>query len=223
MTKVVSRNTATPGQVHEMYLQVERALKGTPDVQKMMSRLLNAKVFEKVAKEFIKADGGFVSEKFEPTDFVVSTTPSGDAFNIKKDIKKLLPTKEEDGLLDYRDSDIVSWFGDVTFTDTEAVSGRVQLFKSNITHRDIIAEGENLGIYQEYELGHALLLANELVKAGAIEKPGYGLIIYLKNRKGDNRDRLDVWRGDDGRLRVGISSVGLDDGWDAGDGVLFSN
>lgn len=223
MAKVVSSTTATHGQVHEMYLQIEKVLKGTENPYETMSKLLKGKVFEKAAREYVKQNSSVVSEKFDATEFVVTTTPSGNTYNIKNDIKKLLPTKAEGGLFDYRDGDIAGWFGDVNFTDSEAVTGKVQLFKNAITHRNIIAEGENLGIYQEYELGHALLLANELVKAGAIEKRGYGVIIYLKNRKNDTRCRLYVWRYGRGELRVYVSRVSLDDEWFAGDGVLFSN
>lgn len=163
------------------------------------------------------------SEKFDPATFVVSTTPTQKTYTIGTDRKKLISTKEEGGLFDWVDPDIAKWFPDVIFTDTEPVSGKVQLFKNNIKHRDIIAEGENLGIYEEYELGAGLLLANELVKAGAIEKRGYGVIICLKNRKNDTRCRLDVYRRGDGRLHVRVNGVNPGNEWGAGDGVLFIN
>jgi hypothetical protein len=225
MEKDVSSKHVTTSQMFDMYLQIEKVLSSTPNPHEVMSKLLKSKVFEKAAREFFKQNGNVVSEKFESTEITISTTPSGNTFNIKNDIKKLLATREEGGLFDHRDGDITGWFGDVNFTDNEAVTGKVQIFKNAITYRDIIAEGENLGIYEEYELGQALLLANELVKAGAIEKKGCGVIIYLKNRKNGNRCHLFVWRHDNGKFGVDALKVdlGLNLEWLAGHGVLFSN
>lgn len=223
MTKVVSSTTATPGQVHELYLQIEKVLKGTKNPYETMSKLLKSKVFEKAAREYVNQNCSVVSEKFEPTEFIVSTTPTGNTYSIGKDRKKLIATKEDGGLFDYVDNDIAGWFPEVSFTDTESVSGKVQLFKNNITHRNIITEGEKLGIYQEYELGHALLLANQLVTVGALERKGYGIIIYLKERKDNIRYRLSVWRSGSGELLVSVSEVDPGSEWYAGSGVLFSN
>lgn len=164
-----------------------------------------------------------IFEKFTPTDIIVSTAPSGKTYNLAADRRQLICTKAEGGLFDWVDLDIESLFGDITFTDDKAVSGRVQLFNQVITHGDIIAEGEHLRVYQEYDIVQGLLLANELVKAGAIEKRGYGVLIYLKNRNHGDHYHLRVFRSDDGKLGVHVFEVILDFVWDAGNGILFDN
>jgi hypothetical protein len=218
-------STATPGQVHSAYLQMNKAFNQMGvDPFETMRKLIKGNFFEKSVISYLKENGhAIVSDKFESADFKVSTMPTGKTYTIGTDRKSLIGTKEEGGLFDWVDPDIAKWFPDVVFTDNEETSGQVQLFKNNMKHREIIAEGESLGIYEEYELGYALFLVNELVKAGAIEKKGYGVIIYLKNRKNDNRYRLFVYRRDGGGLEVRINKVGPVYEWHAGDGVLFSN
>lgn len=223
MKKIVG--SISRGQGHEILNQLEAAMKAVGvDPEQTSKNLLSRNGFKKLMMDHLKANGNaIVSEKFEPTDFIVSTTPSNETYTIGKDLKKLIATKEDGGVFDWIDGDITDWFGDVSFTDTESVSGKVQLFKNSITHHNIIGEGENLDIYQEYELGHALLLVTQLVKAGAIEKKGYGVIIYLKNQRNGNRYGLNVYRLGDGKLRVYIYRVNLVNEWHAGRGVLFSN
>lgn len=223
MVKIVG--SISRGQGHEILNQLEAAMKAVGvDPEQTSKRLLNGNGFKKLMMDHLKANGAaIVSEKFEATEFIVSTTPTGNTYTIGKDRRKLVATKADGGLFDYVDDDIAGWFPKVEFNDNESVSGKLQLFKNSITHRDIIAEGEQLGIYQEYELGQALLLANQLITAGALERNGYGVIIYLKNRKGDSRYRLSVWRGGNGRLKIRVYEVNLGYGWLASDGVLFSN
>ncbi len=217
--------SSTPGQAHEAYLQIEKAMKGAgkTDLYEAMKELLKNKVFEKAVTEHFTGKYAAVSEKFTATEISVSTKSSKKTYNVKKDIKELLATKEEGGLFDYRDNDIINWFGNVNFTPDKPAIGKVQRFRQNIAHRDIIAEGQKLGVYQEYDIVEALLLAGELVKAGAIEEKGKGIIIYLSNKKDGVSCRLDVWRNDDGFLEVGVRRVDPDRECGAGRGVLFSN
>jgi hypothetical protein len=227
MSKIVG-NPVTRGQANETVNQIENTFKECGvDPQQTLKRMLNKKAFRTIVLEWLKTNDQMqvVSEKFDTTEIVVSTVAAtGNTYNIKKDIDRLVATKEKvGGYFDWVDPDIAKWFGDVNYTDTELVSGRVQLFKNAITHRDIIAEGETLGIYEEYELGAALLLASQLVTVGAIEKPGYGIIIYLKERKDDTRFRLYVHRDSGGKLKVDVDEVNLAFEWLAGRGVLFSN
>lgn len=222
MKKFVS---STPGQAYEAYLQIEKAMKaaGITDLSEAMKELLGKKHFEKSVTEYYTGKYKVVSEKFISSDIIVRVVPELVTYNVKRDIKQLLATKEEGGLFDYRDGDIVGWFGNVDFENAGAVSGRIQRFRNSITHRDIIAEGKNISIYREYDIVEALLLANELVKAGAIEERGKGIIIYLSNKKDGVSCRLGVWRCGDGGLGARVSRVGPDGEWGAGCGVLFRN
>ncbi len=38
-----------------------------------------------------------------------------------------------------------------------------------------------------------------------------------------NRYHLNVWRNDNGKLKVNVNKVNLDNKWNAGNGVLFRN
>ena len=162
-------------------------------------------------------------QKFTPTDIVVSTIPSGKTYNLATDRKQLIGIKAEGGLFDsiHLDDDL---FGDITFTDDEAVSGRVQTFDQPMIQGDIIAEGQRLKIYQEYHIVQALLLANELVKAGAIEKDGHGVLIFLENRGwNDARYHLRVFRDDDIETGTSAYRIFLCDEFNIGSGVLLRN
>lgn len=223
MNKIVG-SPITRGQANEGMNQTENTLKKCGvDPQTTMKKMLNKKAFETMVINWVKenANAKVLSDMFEETEYAITTNPTGNGYTVAEYAKSL--KKENKGLFDYVDNDITNWFGKLNFASKESVSGRVQLFKNDMTHRQIITEGENMGIYEEYALGDALLLANELVKAKAIEKPGYGVIIYLKERKGDTRCRLIVYCNSDCRLRVLIYDVDPDVQWHAGHGVLFSN
>lgn len=225
MTKIVG-SPITRGQANEGINQIENAMKECGvDPQGTMKKMLNKKAFRSMVINWIKenANAKVLSDMFEETEYVATTNPTGKTCTVAEYTKSL--KKENGGLFDYVDGDISSnsWFGNVTFTSTEAVSGKVQAFKKDMTHSQIIAEGQNMDIYEEYGIGDGLMLAEDLVRIGAINKPGYGVIIYLKERKGDTRCRLNVYRISDGELRVNINEVDPDDQWNAGSGVLFSN
>jgi hypothetical protein len=223
MNKIVG-SPVTRGQANEGINQIENAMKECGvDPQQSMKKMLNKKAFRSMVINWIKenANAKVLSDMFEETDYVATTNPTGKTCTVAERAKSL--KKENGGSFDYVDSDITNWFGNVSFTSTEAVSGKVQTFKKDMTHSQIIAEGQNMDIYEEYGIGDGLMLAEDLVKIGAINKPGYGVIIYLKERKGDTRYRLDVYRRSDGELEVYVDKVYLGGQWDAGYGVLFSN
>ncbi len=225
MSKIVG-SPVTRGQANEGMNQIENAIKECGvDPQGTMKKMLSKKAFRSMVINWIKenANAKVLSDMFEETEHVATTNPTGKTCTVAEYAKSL--KKENGGLFDYVDGDISSnsWFGNVTFTSTESISGKVQTFKNDMTHSQITAEGQNMDIYEEYGIGDGLMLAEDLVRIGAINKPGYGVIIYLKEKKGDTRSRLNVYRNSDGKLEVNVDGVGPGDRWDAGYGVLFSN
>ncbi len=170
-----------------------------------------------------------ISNKFEPTEFIVSTIPTGKTYIIGKDRSQLVATKAEGGLFDWLYfRDIEGWFPKLRFDDTESVVGKVQQFKKDIRYRNIIREGKNLGIYQLYDLGTALLLANQLVIAGALETVGDRIMINLKERNRRTRCRLDIIRHKTdepgvSKVGIGIFRIYHNDWYFKSNGVLFGN
>ena len=79
-----------------------------------------------------------------------------------------------------------------------------------------------LQTHLQVNLLQGALLAIELVKSGAINEKGKGVIIYLTETKDGVSCRLFVWRNDDG-VRVFVDEVVPDSEYSTGHGVLSSN
>lgn len=155
------------------------------------------------------------------THFVLESTD--EEFNVARDIKKFLPTKEEGGKIDVRDENIVILFGDIIVKGraTSSISF-VYRFLKNLTHREIISTGEEFKIYKKYNLFDAFALAQKLINTGEIEEECKGILIYLKEQYGGNNYRLRLYRDAYGEVSVAVYRVIVNSGWDTGGGVLFS-
>jgi hypothetical protein len=172
--------------------------------------------------EELKNGDAFVSEFFKKSSSLTLLPVEGE-WNVARDVAKLLPTKQEGGKLDYRDSDIVNWFGNVTVSGRkEKVNSSLYRFKQNLTHQEIISHGEKLKVYKSFNIFDACELTGKLIDTGEVEAKNTGVVIYLQEKYNGNQCRLSVWRDDAGRLRVYAYCVNPDDEWDAGRGVLFS-
>lgn len=165
------------------------------------------------------------STKFQRTNIVVAVPAQTGTFNNKKNTSSILKLKKDGGLFDVIDGDISGWEFDNNpiYEGCEATSGVVDKFINDIKHRDIIAEGQMLKTHKKYNMWQAQLLANELVKAGAINEKNRGVIIYLTETINATSCWLDVWLNGDGRVGVNVDKVRSDSEFSAGRGVLSSN
>lgn len=120
-----------------------------------------------------------ISKKFISKNYIISTIPDNKNYNIKKDLEELL-VGLGNRLCFYRD-ELLRLFGDINFTNSEIVSGRVHESKDSIAVGDFVSEARRSEIYGEYSLGQALLLIS-LLPINKICEP---IHIYLKERKGD--------------------------------------
>ena len=149
---------------------------------------------------------------------------SGSHFRIKDGISKLLPTKEEGGLFDYRDEEIIHLFGNRLFQNEDVVIGNGYLFSQQMTTEKVIEEAEHVRIYREYTIGEALILANELAKKNLIAEPlvddSMGVIIFLKETEDDCFLALKVSKDRKKTLSAKLVRVG-EKVWPAGYGAIF--
>lgn len=176
-------------------------------------------------KKFLRKEPCWVVtlESFFKKTIQIVLEPTERKFSVKEDISKFLPLKEDGGKLDYLDPDIIGWFGNVTIKGRASkIVSCLYRFLINLTHQEIISTGEKFKIYHKYNIFDAIEFAGKLINAGEVEKPGTGVIIYLKEKYDNRGCRLGVGRGVGGGLCVFVSGVGPGVGWGAGCGVLFS-
>lgn len=93
-------------------------------------------------------------------------------------------------------------------------SYREEIFPKDMTHKKIL---ETYKI-TPYTIEEAFAVAAD--KSKTLQNKEYRLVYFTD---GDTRYGLGVYRNSDGGLEVCVDEVYLDDEWDAGDGVLFSN
>lgn len=149
---------------------------------------------------------------------------SGSCFRIKEGISKLIPTKEEGGLFDYRDEEIIHLFGDRFFQDKDVVTGNGYIFSQEMGTEKIIKEAEHLCIYREYSIGEALMLGNELAKKNLIVEPvigdSMGVIIFLKETEDDFFLALKISKDRKEKLSAKLVRV-AEKVWPAGYGTIL--
>lgn len=178
---------------------------------------------EDMREEFQKQTGLIprpVSTKFQRTNITVSCPGQTDYFT-QTDIFKML---ENSGVIDIIDDEIEGLDFDDNpkkeYKGCKAVFGVVDKLINDIKHKDIIAEGQMLQTHLQVNLLQGALLAIELVKSGAVNEEGKGIIIYLTETINCVSCRLLVWRCDDNFVRVDMSEMCPNDEYGAGDGVL---
>lgn len=149
------------------------------------------------------------STKFNRTNITVTIPIQTGTFNNQKDTSSILKLKKDGGMFDRIDHDISGWEFDnnPTYKGCEVVTGVIDKFINDIKHGDIINESKMLGRYRNYNIWEAELLANELVKSGAINQKGKGVIIYLTETKDGIPCKLDVWCDCSDNIEVYVGKV----------------
>ncbi len=217
-----NEKTATPGQAYEAYLQIERAMKaaGINDLYDSMGNMLKDKLFEKAVTHYITGRPLTVSGLLKSLSVVITIDPNHKKYEIESDIRSLLPIVKEGGLVTHRDRNIIQWFGKRNFSFEKRISGQMYLLKKNLNHGQIIAEANRLGIYQEYELGEALMLANRILHGNRLKK---SVMFYLVDKQDFLPCRLRVWCNDSGEIHSNVEKVTPNIEWEAGDTVFLKS
>jgi len=165
------------------------------------------------------------STKFQRTNIIVSCEANAETYT-QSDIYKMLV---ESGQFSKNcvDSCIADYRFDgnpnQSYAGCAGVSGIVDKFINDIIQRDIIAEGQIFETYLQVNLLQGALLAIELVKSGAVNEKGKGIIIYLTETINGISSRLGVWNLDNNKVGVSLHDVYLNGECDAGNGVLSGN
>lgn len=94
---------------------------------------------------------------------------------------------------------------------------RTAIFPKKMTHREIM---ETYRIMPYSSVEDAFAVIADCIPT--LKNDYKGRIAYFNDKDG-TPCRLDVWRGDDGRLGLGVDEVGPGGEWSAGGGVLSSN
>jgi hypothetical protein len=179
----------TRGQAHEIVTQIENVIKnygGNPE--KVAKIMLDQGYLKKVTEQRMEALG-CKPKILEATGWAATSTSSGNEYVIGRDLRKIL---RYDFFPQGEHEEISKIFADTEFADTETISGKlVKVIREKVSGEDVIEEAKKLGIYKEYEIGPALIMADELVKMGVMgsTKIVYIYLSYWKNPS----PKLQAW------------------------------
>ena len=156
-----------------------------------------------------------------PKDFIINED------SVMEKLQSIMTREAEKGNpVPSIDNDIWNYFDNQTVPGViRGITTVVYRFLSQLSHQRILEEAENLGIKRIYSYLEALHIIRKVILLGEVDQKGTGVIVYF-SFKIDGKDalyRFDAFRGDDGRLGLGVFRVYLDDGYDAGNGVCLSN
>lgn len=124
----------------------------------------------------------------------------------------------------YVDPKILNWFG-CYYEQLPFLDLQVSYYQSqdNLSHRQVHESAKNQGIFQEYGLIQALLLAQEAVRKGLLDWPRKYLIIYLKDTFEGKACRVLAYAYDDGSIEVYVNQTDPGDVWTPGVGYIFNH
>lgn len=188
--------------------------------------LPNEKTFLQNVITQIENIGKYISELFKKT--VSLFVAEHDMFEItakrENELWKAIEKREDEkgNPTPWHDDDIAGWFtGKCIVGIVNGITSNIYRFTQKITNRQILEEGEKMGVKQIYTWLEARLLIQQAILNGEVDVKGTGVIVYFKIDGNDTLYRFVTWRYVGGQLGVYVSLVRLDGECDAGDGVCF--
>jgi hypothetical protein len=212
----------THDQIHQVYAQIISEIHQDLNKYDVMNRLLESNIFSRAVKEHF--GNQYISEKMIATEVVTSIVPDDKVYQMLNNfrIKRLLPTIEEGGVVDMIGDEFEKWFKDTDFVNNEAVSTRVSKSLKDMTCSEVILEAKKLGVYHEYEVGQAFLLAAPLLKSSFFDEKHCFIYIFIKKTKEGQPNVVVIHKNSDNMPYVGLTDR-LFNNFQTGDGFVFTN
>ena len=122
----------------------------------------------------------------------------------------------------YVDPKILNWFGE-DLEQSPFQNFQVSYYQSqdNLSHSQAQESAKNQGVFKEYSLVQALLIAERAVQMGLLDWPRKYLIIYITDRFEGKRCRILGYSYDDGSIEIFVNQMDPGDVWTPGVGYVF--
>ncbi|MES2930467.1 MAG: hypothetical protein V4665_01650 [Patescibacteria group bacterium] len=193
---------------------------GLTDPEKNLLQKFIAEVARK-AKGFISELFGFDktrTAKSRPEEFIISKESVEEDFfqpirEREASAGNIVPWLDEDIWKFWKGKKVPGFLVDIIFS--------IYRFLKNLTHRQILEEGEKQEIKKIYSYAQAKEIIRTAIWAGDVDQKNTGVFAYFKVDAGGPLYRFSAFRRGGGQLRVFVDGVGLDGVWYVGLGVCF--